>query len=56
MNNSYYAAILTLYDKECQIDENAQREYIRFLLDKKVKGFFPAGHQESIQTFPEKRT
>lgn len=43
MRNSYYAAILTLYDENCQIDEAAQREYIRFLLDKKVKGFFPCG-------------
>lgn len=43
MNNSYYAAILTLYNDECQIDEKAQREYINFLLEKKVKGFFPCG-------------
>lgn len=43
MENSYYAAILTLYNSDCQIDEKAQREYINFLLGKKVRGFFPCG-------------
>lgn len=43
MNNSYYAAILTLLKKDCGIDEQAMREYIRFLLQKEVKGFFPCG-------------
>lgn len=43
MKNLYYAAILTLYDENCQIDEKAQRRYVQFLLDKGVRGFFPCG-------------
>lgn len=43
MENSYYAAILTLYDQNCRVDEEATRRYIRFLLEHGVKGFFPCG-------------
>ncbi len=43
INNSYYAAVLTLYDKEYQIDEQKMRDYVQFLLNKDIKGFFPAG-------------
>lgn len=43
MEHLYYAAILTLYDKNCEIDEKEQRKYIRFLLEKGVRGFFPCG-------------
>lgn len=43
MDNSYYAAILTLYNSQCGIDETAQREYIRFLIKKGVRGLFPCG-------------
>lgn len=41
--NNYYAAILTLYNRDRQIDEVQMREYIRFLLKKDVHGFFPCG-------------
>lgn len=43
MEHLYYAAILTLYDENCNINEKEQREYIRFLLDKGVRGLFPCG-------------
>jgi hypothetical protein len=42
-NNSYYAAVLTLYDKNYQIDERKMRDYMQFLLGKDIMGFFPAG-------------
>lgn len=42
-NNLYYAALLTLYDDHYNISEGQIREYIRFLLNKGVKGLFPTG-------------
>lgn len=41
--NTYYAAILTLYDNQNKIDEQKMRDYIQFLISKGVKGFFPCG-------------
>jgi dihydrodipicolinate synthase/N-acetylneuraminate lyase len=41
--NSYYAALLTLYNQDYEIDEPKMRDYIQFLLSKDIKGFFPSG-------------
>lgn len=41
--NTYYAAILTLFNKKGQIDEDGMEQYISFLIDKDVRGFFPCG-------------
>lgn len=41
--NSYYAAILTLYNKEFKIDRDKMGEYIQFLIEKETKGFFACG-------------
>ncbi len=54
MDHSYYAAILTLYDKSCNINETQQREYIRFLLEKGVRGFFPCGTTGEYTTLSQK--
>lgn len=54
MEHLYYAAILTLYDKTCEIDEKEQREYIRFLLEKGVRGFFPCGSSGEYTTLSPK--
>lgn len=42
-NRTYYAAILSLYDKAYNIDEMKMRDYVQFLISKGVKGFFPCG-------------
>lgn len=54
MEHLYYAAILTLYDKNCEIDEREQREYIRFLLDRGVRGLFPCGTSGEYTTLSQK--
>lgn len=41
--HSYFAAILTLYDKDFKIHRSKMEEYIQFLIEKGVKGFFPCG-------------
>lgn len=40
---TYYAAVLSLFDRNGRIEEEAMREYLSFLIDKEVKGFFPCG-------------
>lgn len=42
-NLTYYAAILSLYNKDYSIDETKMRDYVQFLLSKNIKGFFPCG-------------
>lgn len=54
MKHLYYAAILTLYDKNCEIDEREQRKYIRFLLEEGVRGFFPCGTSGEYTTLSQK--
>lgn len=53
-NHSYYAAILTLYNKDFKIDREKMGEYIQFLISRDVKGFFPCGTSgEYISHTPE---
>lgn len=40
---TYYGAILSLYDNQYKLDKKRMRDYIRFLLNKDIKGFFPCG-------------
>ncbi len=53
MKHLYYAAILTLYDQNCEINEREERRYIRFLLDKGVRGFFPCGTSGEYTTLSQ---
>lgn len=43
MKNTFYAATMTLYDKDFQIDKSRMHDYIAFLIDKGVEGFFTCG-------------
>lgn len=54
MEHLYYAANLTLYDENCKINEKEQREYIRFLLARGVRGFFPCGTTGEYATLSKK--